>query len=223
MQFYPSLTLKWTRQAVNVTLPLIVSLGIGSCTSANPTRLPQIVSVRSTSAAQPWLSDLYVCANEQSVILSVSPDRPDIELRLGEPEDLSRPAYQIDEEQLVIVTDRESPLQNLTLDEARELFGGMGNPSIQVWVYPSGEDVQLVFEQLVMKNGAVSSFARVAMNPQEMSDELNSGTNEVGILPRHWQTDALREIYALPAIPVLAVTNAGPMGIIQPLIGCLQN
>ncbi len=51
------------------------------------------------------------------------------------------PAYQIDEEEILIVTHRESPVQNLTLEEAQDLFA-QGNPSAQVWVYSSDADMQ---------------------------------------------------------------------------------
>ena len=78
----------------------------------------------------------------------------DIILRVGEPEFLASPAYQIDTEEILIVTHRQSPVQNLTLEEARALFAGQGDPSVQVWVYASEEDVQEVFDQFVMEEEA---------------------------------------------------------------------
>lgn len=183
----------------------------------------EIVPVYATSAAQPWVSELFACANDLSVVLKVSALSPEIYLRVGEPEILVSPAYQIDEEEILIVTHRESPVQNLSLEEAQALFAGQGDPSVQVWVYSSEADVQILFDQLVMKGRSVTSFARVAVNPQAMSDTLNSESNAVGILPRHWIAGSIREAYSAGMAPVLAIVKEEPRGVVRELIGCLQN
>ena len=43
---------------------------------------------------------------------------------------------------------------------------------MQVWVYSSEDDVQEVFDQFVMAGLSVTSSARVAATPQQMSDTL---------------------------------------------------
>ena len=91
--------------------------------ACNTNSSTEIVSVYATSAAQPWLTELYTCADNSSVILNLAADDPDIFLRVGEPEIIISPVYQIDEEEILIVTHRESPIQNLTLAQAQELFG----------------------------------------------------------------------------------------------------
>lgn len=205
---------------------LLSSLLIASCsTSMPPSPTPQVVSVYSSSAAQPWLSELYDCAVEQnSVVLSRvdDPNAAEIGLRIGEPEFLSSFAYQIDDEELLIVTQRQSPIQNLTLDEARALFMGLGSPSVQVWVYASGEDVQQVFDQFVMEGRNVSPSANVAATPQQMSDTLVNERNTVGILPRHWKVGDAREVFLVATVPVLALTGSEPRGVVKELIACLQ-
>jgi hypothetical protein len=123
------------------------------------------------------------------------PNSADIVLQIGEPEFLSSFAYQIDEEEILIVAHRQFPIQNLTLDEARALFMGLGDPSAQVWVYASDADVQKVFDQFVMEGRSVSSSAFVAVSPQQMSEVLNTEANAVGILPRHSMADDVREVY----------------------------
>ncbi|HKJ37812.1 MAG TPA: hypothetical protein VJ972_03490, partial [Anaerolineales bacterium] len=122
----------------------------------------------------------------------------------------------------LIVTHRQSPIQNLTLDEAQTLFMGLGDPSVQVWVFVSDEDVFEVFDQFVMKGRSVSSSALVAVSPQQMSDVMNSESNAVGILPRHWKAGDVREIYSVETVPVLAMAQDEPQGVIDQLIGCLQ-
>jgi hypothetical protein len=141
---------------------------------------------------------------------------------VGEPEISISPSYKIDEEEILVVTHRESPVQNLSLEEAQELFA-KGSPSVQVWVYPSDADLQKAFDQLVMKERSVTSSARVAVSPQNMSDVLNSESNVIGILPRHWKTGNVREVASAGTVPVLAVTKSEPQGAVIKLISCLQN
>ena len=208
-----------------VFLYLLFSFVLFSCSTGTPQPTPQLVTVYSTSAAQAWLSDLYDCAGLQnSVVLSRIDDSSaaEIVLRIGEPRILTSPAYQIDTEEILIVTHRASPIQSLNLEGVRELFAGLGDPSVQVWVYASGEDVQDVFEQAVMEGRTVTPSARLAVNPQQMSDTLVNESNTVGILPRHWKAGDVREVFSIETVPVLAVTQSEPQGIIKELIGCMQ-
>lgn len=204
---------------------LLSSFLLFSCSTGTPPATPQVVTVYSTSAAQPWLNDIYQCAGQNNVVLSRIDDSfsASITLRVGEPKILSSPAYQIDTDEILIVTHRQSPVQNLTVEEARTLFAGQGDPSVQVWVYASGEDVQEVFDQVVMQGRTVVSSARVAANPQQMSDLLVSESNTVGILPRHWKAGDSRQVFSVATVPVLAITQNEPQGVIKELIACLQS
>lgn len=196
---------------------------LASCSTETPQPTPEVVTVYSTSAATPWLTDLYACAESIAVISRADdPSAADIALRVGEPQFLAGFAFQIDEEEILIVTHRQSPVQNLTLEEAQNLFAGFGDPSVQVWVYASGEDVAEVFDQFVMKGRSVSSSAMVAISPQQMSDVLNNESNAVGILPRHWRVGDVREVYSVAKVSVLAITQNEPQGAVNQLIGCLQ-
>jgi hypothetical protein len=199
------------------------TLLLSSCSTSTPQPTPQIVTVYSTSAATPWLSDVYSCSETIAVISRVDdPSAADISLQVGKPAYLSSPAYQIDEEEILIVTNRQSPVQNLTLPEAQALFMGFGDPSVQMWVYDPAEDVFGAFDQCVMNGRTVSSSAYMALTPQQMSDVLNSESNAVGILPRHWKAGDVREVYSVATVPVLAITQNEPDGSVNQIIGCLQ-
>ena len=200
---------------------LLSSFLLISCVPATQTSQTEIVTVYATSAAQPWLTELYACANDSSVTINLTADEPDITLRVGEPGIIVSPIYQIDEEEILIVTNRESPVQNLTLTEAQDLFA-QGNDSAQVWVYSSDADVQIVFDQLVMKGRSVTSFAGLATSPQQMSDLLNAEKDAVGILPKHWKTGTVREVFSAGIVPVLVITKEEPQGAVKELISCLQ-
>ncbi|HEU0294544.1 MAG TPA: hypothetical protein VFR47_17525 [Anaerolineales bacterium] len=216
------------RPTKNILLFLLSSFLLSSCTTSTPPlSTPQLVPVYSSFAAEPWLSELYDCAVGQgSVILSRvdDPNSAEVALRIGEPEFLSSFAYQIDEEEILVVTHRQSPVQNLTLDEARALFMGLGdaNAPVQVWVYASEEDIQQAFDHFVMEGRSVTSSATIAATPQQMSDTLVSEPNTVGILPRHGKAGDSRELLSVATVPVLALTPNEPQAVIKELIACLQ-
>lgn len=198
-------------------------LALTSCSTATPLATPEVVTVYSTAAAEPWLPPLYACADGTAVLERVDdPAAAQIALRVGEPAILSSFAYQIDTEEILIVTHRQSPIQNLNLEGARSLFSGLADPSMQVWVYASDADVQQVFDQVVMEGRVVSPSARVASTPQHMSDTLVNEANTVGILPRHWKVGDSREVFSAGTVPVLALTREEPQGRVKDLIACLQ-
>ncbi|GAB4425862.1 MAG: hypothetical protein Kow002_15260 [Anaerolineales bacterium] len=188
-----------------------------------PAPEPKILNVYATAAARPWLPGVYDCALPDLIIQLSDESAADMVLRIGEPEILSMPVYQIDEEELLIVTSRQSVVANMTLEQVRILFAGVDSPPVQIWVYAEGEDVQELFEQAVMEGRSVTSFARLAVSPQHMSDVLNAEPNAVGILPRHWKMGNPREVYSIGTFPVLAILKAEPQGALLNLLACLQN
>ena len=205
-------------------LIVLLSSLLFSCSPITPSVTPQLITAYSTSAAQPWLPDLYSCAGTSTLISRVDePSTADIVLRVGEPLFLDRPAFQIDTEEILIVTHRQSPVQNLTLEEARALFAGQGDPSVQVWVYAEEQDVQSVFDQTVMAGRRLTPTAHIAVSPQQMSDTLVNEANTVGILPRHWKAGDTRDVLIVGTVPVLAIADSEPQGAIKDLIVCLQN
>jgi hypothetical protein len=204
-------------------LLLVMGLILPACAPAAPSATPEVISVYSTAAAQPWLSELYDCAGTASVLSRVDdPSAAAIVLRIGEPDGLTTPAYQVDMEEILVVTQRQSPIQNLSLEGARTLFSGQGDPSVQVWTYASGMDIQDVFNRLVMQGQNIAPTARLAVDPQLMSDTLVNEPYMVGILPRHWKMGDSREVFSAGTFPVLAITPNEPQGTVRQLIACLQ-
>jgi hypothetical protein len=207
---------------VSVFLALFFALSSCSPRPASPT--PQVLAVYATAAAQPWLPDLYACADQHSVVvrLADSPAGAQIQLRIGQPQNLTSPAYQIDTEEILVVTNRESPVQNMSADQARALFNGAEAEGLDVWVFAPGEDVQQVFDREVMLGAQITSLALLATSPQQMSDALNSQKNGVGILPRHLKAGTVRDVFTIGEVPVLAVVNGKITGVIEQVLACLQ-
>ncbi len=207
----------------SVVIFLLLSSFLLSCAPSAQPATQQIVTAYATSSAQPWMDGLFACANDLSITVNVTAKEPEIYLRIGEPENLLSPAYQIGEEELSIVTHRESSVQKLSLPEAQALFSGEGDGSLQVWVYPSALDVAGVFEQVVMQGRGVASSAKVAVNPAQMSEVLNAESNALGILPRRWMTGNVREVLSLGSFPVLAITAGDVSNTTRSLLACLQS
>jgi hypothetical protein len=180
-----------------------------------------MVSVYATSAAQPWLADLYACAGSLSVALKIDANEPDIYLRLGEPDQIISPAYKIGEEEILVVVNNASPIRSLFLNEAREIFT-RENSSARAWVFAAGEDISAMFDQLALRGIRVAASTRVAASVEQMSRALESESNAVGILPKRALTDNLREVFSAGVVPVLALTKQGPQGAVSALINCLQ-
>lgn len=213
---------------MNMRLKLVLSFILvslaASCDQADvPESETQIFNVYATLSTQPWLADVFACAPVGIIIrVADDPASADVSLRLGEPDFWPASVYQIDTEEILIVTHRQSLVQNMMIYEVRELFAGQGDPSVAVWVYATGEDVQKVFEQAVMDGRSVTSQARMAVSPGHMSDMLNSEPNSVGILPHHWKAGDSRSVYTIPDVPVLALVEEEPQGVIQEIITCIQ-
>lgn len=191
--------------------------------AATPTPNPaQVIDSYVTPAAMTWTDKLFGCTGQTILVRLTDPNMAKLEIRFGSPSSLTTPAFQIASEDLTVVTGVASSLQNLTLEQVRDLFAGRGDPSVQVWVYASDSDIQTVFDQSVMQGGSVTSLAHMAANPQDVLDALASDPNAIGILPRSWHNGSVREVYVINSVPVLAVTKTDPTGEMKNLIACLQ-
>jgi hypothetical protein len=183
----------------------------------------ELLRYYATPATAPWLDRLYACANASNVIAVMSlPEEADIQLRIGEPAVLSGSAFQIDTEDVLIVAGPQSPLQAISVQQAKELFASGGSAGAELWVFADGEDVQQVFHRLVMQNEPVAAMARIAGSPQQMAVVLGEGSDDVGILTRHWKAGDSRELLTIATVPVLAITPDEPAGSVRSVLACLQ-
>jgi phosphate transport system substrate-binding protein len=214
---------------------LLITLAIAFLTGCSPDSTPApkpVLEIYTSSSTQPWLAELYQCAEQNNVLLSISnPGASDISLRLGEPENLTSPSYKIDEEEILVVTHPQAGVSSLTLTQVQSLFSGQvvnwnevggSDEPIDVWVYADGEDVQQVFDQIIMDGLNVASTASLAVSPQRMSDSVGNNPGAIGILPRRWKMGNTHETFVASETPVLAMTRSEPTGVLLPLLSCLQ-
>ena len=101
----------------------------------------------SLSAASSTLTDLYNCSTPSTAILLSDPQSADITIRLGPPDSLSSPAFQIGTDDVAVIVQPQNNTDNLTADQIHSIFlgqvtnwkdvGGSDMP-IQVWTYAQG-------------------------------------------------------------------------------------
>jgi hypothetical protein len=222
----------WNPARVFVVLAILGML-LAACGSPTPESVStQIVSAYSSVETQPWLADLYACAQDQGIIMRLSDAEAEAEIRLrvGEPEFLDLPAYQIGTVQVVAVVNPQNKV-SLGREQVAGLFdgrvrnwqevGGVDAP-VQVWVMPGGDDLQQVFDKNLLGGGPVSSLARQASGPDEIVRAVAADVNAIGLLPGYRVTSSVRSIDLELNAPVLAITQTEPQGAVRALIACLQ-
>jgi hypothetical protein len=202
----------------DIILIFLLSSFLISCSTPQPTSQTQIVTINYSPFIESQMNEVYACANDLSIILKVTNESPEITFRFGEPDILLNFAYQIGEEEIVVVTNSQNDLQMLSLNEMQNLFASGEN----VWVYAEGEEMQKVFDQVTMQGRGVSSSAKVASNPKIMIQMMEENPNAVGFIPKSLLTQNLKEIYSVGVFPVLALTETEPQRAVKSLIVCLQ-
>ena len=208
-----------------------------SCNSDTPTATAGPITVQYTAAAAPWLAGLYDCAGanmvtaEQRAADFLDPQSVNVAIRIGQPANLTSPAYQISSEDILVILNPQNPINALTSEQVRGLFTGQvlnwqevngSNAPVQVWVFSSGEDVWQIFEQTALGGSPATSTARLAAGPDEMAQAIARDVNAVGILTRHWKAGNVSAVYTVATVPVLALTPVEPQGAVQELLACLQ-
>lgn len=208
-----------------------IFLFLMACVPATPVATPQIVKVFVTSAAGPWLTDLYNCASASAVINLSDSQSADISIRIGVPENLTMPAFQIGMEDILVAVHPQTGAGSLTIEQVRQLFTGRaanwkdvgGNDvPVQVWTYSPDEDVQQIFDKIVLSGQPVTSLARLAVSAQSMAVAIGAQAGSVGVLARRGKSDNVHEALVVASAPVLAITKSEPQGAVKDLIACLQ-
>ena len=209
-----------------------------SCTPAKPTATPETIRVQYSFATQPWLAYLNNCAGMNIVAAELraaeyqEPLSADLVMRIGQPDNLTNPAWQIGSDDLLVIVNSQNPITKLTTAQVRGLFTGQiqnwkdvngADVPMQVWVFPAGEDVQQIFDQTVLGGSPVTSMARLANNPDEMSQAVSKDANAIGIITRHWKTENTSDVFtAANNLPILAISLSEPQGTLAQILGCLQ-
>ena len=210
-----------------------------SCGSNTPGIENIILRVQYSAATAPWLADMTECANQNNVVLQselrmasgMDIHAVDVAIRFGENQ-TTTPAYQIGTDELLVIVNRQNPPGPLNAERVRELFVGQvqnwkevnGNDApVQVWVFPAGDDIQQTFQQITLDSSPVSSTARLAITPDEMSQAIANDVNAIGFLPRRSKMGNVSDVYTAGTFPVLVLVPSEPAGATSALIACMQS
>lgn len=227
----------FANSTLRITLTIFILL-ITSCTQVAPTTTLEPIRVQYSFATQPWLANLANCAGQNVTMSELraagfqDPQSTDLDMRIGNPGNLTNPGYQIGADDLLVIVNPKKPVNELTADQVRGIFTGRiqtweainhtATP-IQVWVFPNGEDVQQVFEQTILGGSPVTSLARFANSPGEMLKAVANDPNSIGIITRHLKTSDTTDVFtAVRSMPVLAITESEPQGALAQILACLQ-
>ena len=229
--------LRFVHSVLRIILTISILL-LTSCSHAKPTATLEPIMVQYSFATQPWLVNLNNCAgksivmSELRVANSQDPQSVDLVLRFGHPDILTTPSYQIGTDDLIVIVNPQNPVNQLTSDQVRGIFTGQiqtwevingTKTQVHVWVFPPGEDVQQIFDQSALGGSPINSQARLANNPTEMSQVVSKDINAIGLLTRRWKTGHLSDVFTVASgLPVLAITQSVPHGVLTQILACLE-
>ena len=213
-------------------------------TSPAPTLQPLVIGI--TPALEPARPALHACSVFHPEVALIVKEVPasgptqgtDITLRLGAPTSGIRFAAALENEQVAVILNQKNPVRSLSGGELRDLFsgriqtwseaGGM-DQQVQVWVYPSGDDVRQVFDAAILKGKSLSSRARLAADPAAMLKGISEDPHAIGYLPHAWLDSKVTALSLDQAIenqldqPILALSSSEPQGVLRDFLACLQN
>ncbi|MGD0610664.1 MAG: substrate-binding domain-containing protein [Anaerolineales bacterium] len=214
----------------------VLTLLLPGCSSAAPTPAPISLTVQYTASAQAWLPSLVACAGNMTInaeqrLGEVLDPNADLAIRIGQPGDLTSPAFRIGTEDVLVIVNPQNPIHQLSAGQVRGLFSGQvqtwkdlagADSPVEIWAYPEGDDVQQVFEQAVLAGSPISTTARLANSPEEMAQAVAKDVEAVGFLTRHWKKGDVAEVFVAVSAPVLVITSSSPKGNRAALLDCLQ-
>ena len=219
---------------------ILVSFLLPSCNSVPPTSTTtEHLSVQYSAASIPWLTSLYNCADGNVITTKqrgtkfLDIQSATIIIRIGRPDQPTDFAYQIAKDDLLVIANMKNLSNKLTLDQVNELFTGQiqnwksingKDAQVQTWIFPSGEDIQGIFNQTVLHGSPVVATAHLATSPDEMGQAVQKDVNAIGIINKHWKTENVESVYTVATnLPVLAISQSKPQGFLSQIITCMQS
>lgn len=236
-----------TAQTICLAAVLLCTALVSAC-QANPTLesqpTPQVLTVQVTPALQSMSDTFRRCTQAQPntglVLLdtpaaSIDLDRAPLALRWGAGASLPGSAAVVGQEELVIVVNPQNPAERISLADLQAIYHGTlrawpGQTSeIQPWAYASGEDIQSIFEAVVLGGSALSNrTASTAPDPAAVREAVAGNPAAIGFLPKRWVDKSIK-VLPLDGMdpanlrqPILALSKSEPKGLEKAWLICLQ-
>jgi hypothetical protein len=228
----------------------IIFVALSACgrvqtATSQPT--PQVVTVAHTPPLRPVREALHDCAitipeialvvNETSFPFLLE-ESADLYLWFGEPPETFHFVYSLANEQIVVIVHPINPIEGLDSSNLQAIFTGQTrhwlevsvlDNEIEVWIYPMGDEFQLLFDAIVVNNEPFTSWAWLAPDPHAMLEVISDNPSAIGFLPQAWLTEKIKivevdsELHSALNQPILALSNTEPQGGVRALLYCLQN
>jgi len=195
---------------------------------------------------EPVRDALHVCAVSLPGIALIVDQVPesaydfnssDIVLWWGNKPDDASFAFQIAEDELLVIVNPDNLNTEFTSSELSAIFNGriahwtefsIFDDQVSVWIYPEGSILNKVFKSAVLGEQGYSRLSHLAPSPGPMLEEISADPGAIGFIPRGWMTNDLSAAEIDPALqislrrPVLALLNSEPKTGVQELLACLQ-
>jgi phosphate transport system substrate-binding protein len=154
----------------------------------------------------------------------------------NKPEEV-RFAFQIAEDELVVIINVDNPNTALSTKELVGLFNGRINhwtdisifaEKLAVWIYPEGSHLSGIFNSGVLSDQGYSRLANLAPSPGPMLEEVSTDPGAIGFVSRAWLLPKVSQSEIDPDLqialrrPILALVNSEPQSGVRDLLACLQ-
>lgn len=222
------------------TFFLIGILALSACGSPQPEAVVQtegIYYVHITPALRPFWPAVQTCAAQQEDAVIVIQERfydpadvADLTIHLGEPPELPAFSAPLAHETIVAVVNAQNPVSDLSPRQVQDIFhaaanswadfGGKG--AIQVWALLEGDETRQHFEHLVLQPLRLTPNTRLAPDEELLAQSVSEDPAAIGYLPGAWVNEQLKAIELGIQLPVLALANSEPPGVMRDLLVCIQ-
>ena len=200
---------------------LLLALTVAACGTTIATPVPVSLTIAASSSAQPLaglIANAYMHANPH-VSVSIEPVGSELAAQWVVEQGRADAAFlvatapvafsegltgtQIATDALVIVVNRENPLENIGLDQARAVFTGRtrlwsefseGEGAIQVVTREAGVGVRNALQQAVMGRRRFTPTALVYPGNREMLEKLAADPLAIGFLPASWLDERVKAL-----------------------------
>lgn len=216
--------------------------------SANPAPAPLAVRVEITRSLE-WLRpDLAECAQltpgltlsvRSTVVADQSLENSDVLLRWSNLAPASAAPFEIGKDSLAVIINPDNPVDTLDAARLKDFYTGQATVwtdpegaslgSVQTWVYPAGEDTQILLTTTLLADSPITTTARIAPNPAAMLEAVAADPLAIGFVPFRWVDPSVKAVSVIGyakdtwTMPLLAITESEPDGIVRDWLLCIQD
>ena len=105
--------------------------------------------------------------------------------------------------------------------EFGEIFTDFSENEI-VKIVKYNDEKLILFNEKLLGDRKLSTFARQAQNQAEMRREIAKNKNALGLISRAQADETLHILYSVEISPVFAISKENPTGNIFSVLSCLQ-